>query len=182
MTPPGAWPPSYRPSCRSTWCSGPARCKPSAGQPPSRTKPNAGEDPISIEPASTNPSSRTPPINATAATTCYYRHHQSNRRPRAPTPTSKVDPGRETTQARLLPQPLEPTAPRCPSQHARRRPKSPSQTMPQRRDICTVLAIRYSRRLYCCKVSIDLPTSTISACGNVALKAGSMENKVFLID
>ena len=64
--------------------------------------------------------------------------------------SSRGPSGPPATQARLLPQHLEPTATRCPSQHARRRLKSLSQAMPQRRDSCTALAIRYSRsRLYC---------------------------------
>ena len=99
----------------------------------------------------------------------------------APThPTDPNEPG--APQAWYLPEHLGPTTPCCPTQHTRRTLQSLNQAMPLRSASSTTFAIRNSRRLYCSKLSIDLPTSTISACGNVALKAGSMENKVFLID
>ena len=87
---------------------------------------------------------QTPPEQPQADST--YPHQQGGlRQGDDHSPEDIINPagpsGPRATQARLLPQHLEPTAPRCPSQHTRRRPKSPSQAMPQRKDI----AVLYSQ-------------------------------------
>ena len=162
-----------------------------------------GRRPTQHQPRRHHPNSRTNPIKARTAAAIHNRHHQGESRSPTPTSTGKIDSGREKiTLQKTAPTQQTPTNPGhhkpgiSPSiwnpqhpatyhtQHIRGELQNLSQAMPQRSASYTVQHLQYGTVVDCTvsKVSIDLPTSTTSACGNVALKAGSMENKVFLID
>ena len=152
-----------------------------------RHHPNQLHQPYQGKNSSSHPQ-QTPPGGKQTADTYLYRQdrlQQGEDHSPEDSTTNPADPNEPgAPQTWYLPEHLGPTTPCCPTRHTRRTLQNLNQVMPQRSASSTVQHLQYGTVVDCTvsKVSIDLPTSTTSACGNVALKAGSMENKVFLIE
>ena len=167
--------------------------------PPSETKPDAGEDTTTPEPAYTRPRGRTTTTTPTPAAPGGHGRPQNDCTETAPTPTSKADPGRKTTTTQTA---YTQQTPAPPAQIKPGNPPHPRRL--QHPDACgsthgevhgasaercphvnsyTALAAQYGRRLhYCCKGSIDLPTSTPQCLRECGPEGWLYGNKVFLID